>query len=116
MDDNGKHRAKVPVILILASFIVVVAGMKAASPPGSFFSGGVHCGHLRSAPILAAPQRCAEGHRASFHSDGYPDCRTALWRIDRSAAESFLEIPPQLSGAIIDHYRYFNKLAARKGH
>ena len=32
MDDNGKHRAKVPVILILASFIVVVAGMKAASP------------------------------------------------------------------------------------
>ena len=32
MDDNGKHRAKAPVILILAGFIVVVAGMKAASP------------------------------------------------------------------------------------
>ena len=31
MDDNGKRMAKVPVILILASFIIVVAGMKAAS-------------------------------------------------------------------------------------
>ena len=31
MDDNGKHMAKVPVILILAGFIIVVAGMKAAS-------------------------------------------------------------------------------------
>ena len=31
MDDNGKRQAKVPVILILACFIIVVAGMKAAS-------------------------------------------------------------------------------------
>jgi predicted PurR-regulated permease PerM len=31
MDDNGKRQVKVPVILILAGFIIVVAGMKAAS-------------------------------------------------------------------------------------
>jgi len=31
MDDNGKRMATVPVILILAGFIIVVAGMKAAS-------------------------------------------------------------------------------------
>ena len=31
MDDNGKRTAKVPALLILASFIIVVAGMKAAS-------------------------------------------------------------------------------------
>jgi len=31
MDDNGKHMSKTPVILILACFIIVVAGMKAAS-------------------------------------------------------------------------------------
>jgi predicted PurR-regulated permease PerM len=31
MDDTGKRMAKTPVILILASFIIVVAGMKAAS-------------------------------------------------------------------------------------
>jgi AI-2 transport protein TqsA len=31
MDDDGKRTAKVPAILILASFVVVVAGMKAAS-------------------------------------------------------------------------------------
>ena len=31
MDDNGTRMAKVPVILILAGFIIVVAGMKAAS-------------------------------------------------------------------------------------
>jgi AI-2 transport protein TqsA len=32
MADNGKRITKVPVILILAGFIIVVAGMKAASP------------------------------------------------------------------------------------
>jgi predicted PurR-regulated permease PerM len=31
MDDNGKSAAKAPALLILASFIIVVAGMKAAS-------------------------------------------------------------------------------------
>jgi len=31
MDDNGKRAAKAPALLILASFIIVVAGMKAAS-------------------------------------------------------------------------------------
>jgi predicted PurR-regulated permease PerM len=31
MDDNGKRTAKVPALLILASFIIAVAGMKAAS-------------------------------------------------------------------------------------
>src|SRR5208283_2781875 len=31
MDDNGKRQVKVPVVLILAGFIIVVAGMKAAS-------------------------------------------------------------------------------------
>src|SRR4030065_930449 len=31
MDNNGKRTAKVPARLILASFIIVVAGMKAAS-------------------------------------------------------------------------------------
>jgi AI-2 transport protein TqsA len=31
MDDNGKRAAKVPALLILASFIIVVAGMKTAS-------------------------------------------------------------------------------------
>jgi predicted PurR-regulated permease PerM len=40
MDDNGKRAAKVPALLILASFIIVVAGMKAASSvqvPGLLF-------------------------------------------------------------------------------
>ena len=31
MDDNGKRAAKAPALLILASFIIVVAGMRAAS-------------------------------------------------------------------------------------
>ena len=31
MEDNGKRTAKTPAILILASFVIVVAGMKAAS-------------------------------------------------------------------------------------
>src|SRR4030066_2019385 len=31
MDDNGKRTAKTPALLILASFVIVVAGMKAAS-------------------------------------------------------------------------------------
>jgi len=31
MDDNGKRAAKAPALLILASFVIVVAGMKAAS-------------------------------------------------------------------------------------
>ena len=31
MDDNGKRMAKTPALLTLASFIIVVAGMKAAS-------------------------------------------------------------------------------------
>ena len=31
MEDNGKRTAKVPALLILASFVIVVAGMKAAS-------------------------------------------------------------------------------------
>ena len=31
MDDNGKRATKAPALLILASFIIVVAGMKAAS-------------------------------------------------------------------------------------
>jgi predicted PurR-regulated permease PerM len=32
MDDSGKRAAKAPALLILASFIIVVAGMKAARP------------------------------------------------------------------------------------
>ena len=31
MDDNWKHTAKAPALMILASFIIVVAGMRAAS-------------------------------------------------------------------------------------
>ena len=31
MDDNVKRTAKTPAVLILASFVIVVAGMKAAS-------------------------------------------------------------------------------------
>ncbi len=31
MDDNRKRPARVPAILMLASFVIVVAGMKAAS-------------------------------------------------------------------------------------
>ena len=31
MDDSGRRAAKAPALLILASFIIVVAGMKAAS-------------------------------------------------------------------------------------
>ena len=31
MDDNVKRTARAPALLILASFIIVVAGMKAAS-------------------------------------------------------------------------------------
>jgi predicted PurR-regulated permease PerM len=31
MDDSGKRAVKAPALLILASFIIVVAGMKAAS-------------------------------------------------------------------------------------
>jgi AI-2 transport protein TqsA len=31
MDNNGKHTAKAPPLVILACFIIVVAGMKAAS-------------------------------------------------------------------------------------
>ena len=38
MDDNGRQTAKAPPLVILASFIVVVAGMKAASSlPVPFF-------------------------------------------------------------------------------
>lgn len=38
MDDNGKHMAKAHPLVILASFIIVVAGMKAASSlPVPFF-------------------------------------------------------------------------------
>ena len=88
MCETEQPRPKVPVILILAGFIIVVAGMKAAScHPGSFFSGGVHCGHLRSTFVLAATEGRAEGHCACSHSGGYPDCRIVLWGIDRSFAE-----------------------------
>src|SRR5271157_6295489 len=31
MDDNGKSTGKTPALLMLASFVIVVAGMKAAS-------------------------------------------------------------------------------------
>ena len=88
MDDSGKRAAKAPALLILASFIIVVAGMRGGKRhPGSFFSGGVHCGHLRSAFFLAATEGRAEVAGACSHSRGHPDCRIALCSIDRSFIE-----------------------------
>jgi len=57
-------------VLILAGFVIMVAGMKAAGVI-LVFSGGDHRRHLRLAYVLAATQGRAE----------------ALWGINRSFAE-----------------------------
>jgi hypothetical protein len=87
MDDDGKRMAKVPVILILAGFIIVVAGMKAASSIlVPFFSGRVHCRHLHSTVVLAATQGRAEGLCTCSYTGRHPVRRSTLWSIDRSSA------------------------------
>ena len=62
MNDHVKRAAKAPALLIVDSFVIVVVGDEGGEfHLGSFFSGSVHCGHLRSADVLAATQGCAEG-------------------------------------------------------
>ena len=116
MDNNGKRTAKVPVILILAGFIIVIAGIKAANSILVPFFLAMFIAVICAPPLFWLQRKGVPKLIALLsHSGGYPGCGIALRSIDRSSAGSFLEIPSRLSGAIIDPYRYFNKLAAEKG-
>ena len=88
MDHNGKHTVKVPALLILASFVIVVAGMKAASSILVPFCLAVFIAVI-CAPLLFWLQRkgVPKVSRTYSHSTGHPNCRITLWSIDRSFTE-----------------------------
>ena len=100
---EGTAKAKVPVILILASFIIVVAGMKAASSILVPFFLAVFIAVICAPPLFWLQRKGVPKVIALvLILTGHPDCRIALWSIDRSFAESFLEVPSRLSRAIVD--------------
>jgi len=87
MDDNVKHTAKAPAVLILASFVIVVAGMKAASSILVPFFLAVFIAVICTPPLFWL-QRKGVPKALALHSFWWPsNCRIPLWSIDRSFAE-----------------------------
>ncbi len=116
MNDNVKRTAKTPVILILASFIIVVAGMKAASSILVPFFVAVFIAVICAPPMFWLQRK------------GVPKVVALvlilvailvvgllLGALIGPSLSNFLQLPSRLSRAIIGPYCCFNKLAARKG-
>ena len=105
-----------PVILILAGFIIVVAGMKAASSILVPFFLAVFIAVICAPPLFWLQRK------------GVPKVLALVLvlvailivgllfgALIGPSLNDFLELPSRLSRAIIDPYWYFNELAARKG-
>ena len=88
MNGHVKHAAKAPALLILASFIIVVAGMKAASSILVPFFLAVFIAVICTPPLFWLQRKGVPKVLALvLILVGHPACRNTLWSIDRSFAE-----------------------------
>ena len=116
MDDNGKRMARVPVILTLAGFIIVVAGMKAASSLLVPFFVAVFIAVICAPPLFWLQRKGVPKVIALIsYSRRHPVFGSTLWSIGRFFTEQFFEFPSRLPSAIVELYCRHIKLAARKG-
>ena len=117
MDNNGKRTARVPVILILAGFIIVIAGIKAANSILVPFFLAMFIAVICAPPLFWLQRK------------GVPKLIALLlfwwvsWVVGVLFAvligpplDHFLRSLPGYQERLSTHIGTSNKLAARKGH
>ncbi len=109
------HTAKTPAILILAGFIIVVAGLKAASSILVPFCLAVFISVICTPPLFWLQRKGIPKVFALLLILVAVLVVGLLFGLDWSIAGSFLGLSSRLSRTIIKSHFCFNKLAACEG-